>query len=103
MKTKITSAIAVLTIALTMALNVSFSAKSNNLSDLSLANVEALAAGAELNDPAWFVYWYKYFTYQNCYYGYVDWVYTLICEDDDYFTYSMCVEGGDEQCPYGLK
>ena len=43
MKTKITSAIAVAAIALTMALKVNLNAKNNNLSDLSLANIEALA------------------------------------------------------------
>ena len=43
MKKKILGGIAVVAIAITMALNVNFSAKNNNLSDLTLANVEALA------------------------------------------------------------
>ena len=45
MKKKIFAGIAVLTIALTMALNLNFSAKNNRLSDISLANIEALARG----------------------------------------------------------
>ena len=49
MKTKITSAIAIVAIALTMALNVNLSAKSNSLSDISLANVEALAYVLEID------------------------------------------------------
>ena len=44
MKKKIFGGIAVAAIALTMALNVNISANNNSLSDISLANVEALAA-----------------------------------------------------------
>ena len=43
MNKKIIGGIAVIAIALAMALNVNFSAKNNSLSDISLANVEALA------------------------------------------------------------
>jgi hypothetical protein len=43
MKTKLFGGIAALAIAATIALNMSLNANSNNLSDLSLANVEALA------------------------------------------------------------
>ena len=43
MKKKILGIIAIVAIALTMALNINFSAKNNRLSDLSLANIEALA------------------------------------------------------------
>lgn len=42
---KIIGGIAVAAIALTMALNMNFSTKNNNLSNISLANVEALAQG----------------------------------------------------------
>ena len=40
---KLFSGIAILAIALIMALNLNFSAKNNSLSDIILANVEALA------------------------------------------------------------
>ena len=43
MRKTLLAGIAVLTIALTMALSLNFGAKNNNLSDISLANVEALA------------------------------------------------------------
>jgi len=43
MKRKIIGLIAVAAIALTMALNMNLNAKNNSLSDISLANVEALA------------------------------------------------------------
>ena len=43
MKKKILGGIAILAIAAVAALNVSFSAKSNGLSDVSLTNIEALA------------------------------------------------------------
>ena len=43
MKKKLIGGIVVAAIALTMALNVSFSAKNISLSDISLANIEALA------------------------------------------------------------
>jgi len=43
MKKKLVGLIALVAFVLTMALNVSFGAKSNYLSDISLANVEALA------------------------------------------------------------
>ena len=45
MKKTILGTIAVAAIAVTMALNVNFNAKNNNLSDISLANMEALAQG----------------------------------------------------------
>ena len=45
MKKKVIGGIAVAAIALTIALNVNFSAKNNYFSDISLANVEALAQG----------------------------------------------------------
>ena len=47
MNKKIFSGIAIVAIALTLALNVSFSAKNNNLSDISLANIEALGLQEE--------------------------------------------------------
>ena len=53
MTKKIIGGIAIVAIALTMALNVSLNAKNNSLSDLALANVEALArpeSGEELDD-----------------------------------------------------
>jgi hypothetical protein len=50
MKKKILGGIAVLAIAAVAALNVSFSAQSSNLSDISLANVEALADNNETTD-----------------------------------------------------
>ena len=49
MKKKIIGLIAVVAFVLTMVLNISFDAKNNNLSDLSLANIEALAK-KEWND-----------------------------------------------------
>ena len=45
MTKKILGGIAVIAIAATMALNINFSANNTSLSDLSLANVEALAQG----------------------------------------------------------
>ena len=45
MTKKILGGIAVVVIAATMALNINFSANNTSLSDLSLANVEALAQG----------------------------------------------------------
>ena len=45
MKKKIFGGIAVATIAAAMALNLNFNAKNNYLSDITLANVEALAGG----------------------------------------------------------
>ncbi|MCL2651072.1 MAG: NVEALA domain-containing protein [Candidatus Azobacteroides sp.] len=47
MKKKILIGFATLAIAAVAALNMNFSAKSNGLSDVSLANVEALADGNE--------------------------------------------------------
>ena len=43
MRKKIIGLIALVAFVLTMALNVSFGAKNNSLSDISLANIEALA------------------------------------------------------------
>ena len=43
MKKRILGGIAIAAIALTMALNLNFNANNNSLSDISLANVEALA------------------------------------------------------------
>ena len=97
MKKKLLAGIAVAAIALTMALNVSFSAKSNNLSDLSLANVEALAAGAELNDPAWWVYM-QYCTGCRCWFEYEDEIWKYVCED---VLHSVaCYPGGDDRCDW---
>ncbi|MDR2910133.1 MAG: NVEALA domain-containing protein [Bacteroidales bacterium] len=45
--------IAALAIAATIAFNMSLNANSNNLSDLSLANVEALASDELLDIPMW--------------------------------------------------
>ena len=45
MKKKIFGGIAVVAIAVAMTLNVNFSTKDNTLSNISLANVEALADG----------------------------------------------------------
>jgi len=60
MTKKILGGIAVVVIAATMALNINFSANNTSLSDLSLANVEALAQGevyadclCDANDKAW--------------------------------------------------
>lgn len=49
MRKKLLGGIAMLAIAAIMALNINFSVKNNNLSDISLANVEALAT-TELED-----------------------------------------------------
>jgi len=85
MTKKIISGIAVVTIALTMALNLNFSTKSADLSDISLANVEALARG-----EAWYDIWdvYHLNAYAGC--GF-NCVYVITSA-------SFCVEGGYEQC-----
>ena len=57
MKKKLLAGIAVLTIALTMALKVNLNAKNNNLSDISLANAEALAQ-AEIWEKVFDIYYY---------------------------------------------
>ena len=49
MKRKILSGIVILAIAIVAALNVSLSTKSNDLSNISLANVEALADGEKIS------------------------------------------------------
>ena len=69
-KKKLSSVIAVLIIVVVMALNINFSANKSGLSDLVLANVEALAIGehpldegCKLVDPHFFYdgcYWDKY-------------------------------------------
>ena len=63
MRKKIFGGIAVLAIAATMAVSANFSVKNNNLSNTSLANVEALAGGNEFDDPVYYVTHYDwYFT-----------------------------------------
>jgi hypothetical protein len=49
MKKKILGGIAVLAIAAVAVMNVNLSSKSNDLSDVSLANIEALASGEREN------------------------------------------------------
>ena len=74
MNKKIFGGIAVLVIASAMALSVSFSAKNDNLSDISLANVEALAR-IEINNPG---------TYTVRVYSLIEW---------------YCDDGGKSCCP----
>ena len=50
-KKKLLSVIAVVAIVVVMALNINFSAKKYSLSDLALANVEALAKPEDPEDP----------------------------------------------------
>ena len=81
---KLFAIIAVLAIALTMALNLNFSAKNNNLSDIYWANVEALAQN-EGDDPVWYVYYIN-----NGYHGSYPEYY--------YLEYKMCADGGSDKC-----
>ncbi|GHT49418.1 hypothetical protein FACS189474_3270 [Bacteroidia bacterium] len=74
MKKIIFASIAVVTIAIIATFNVSFNSQSNNLSDISLANVEALA-NTEFTSNGWSCFNYGYddysydmfFTYVRCY------------------------------------
>ena len=50
MKKKILIGIAILTVAVAIAFNLNLNAKSSNLSDITLANVEALANENDSND-----------------------------------------------------
>ncbi|MDR2911668.1 MAG: NVEALA domain-containing protein [Bacteroidales bacterium] len=56
MKKKILCGVAAVAISATIAFNMSLNANSNNLSDLSLANVEALASDELLDIKMWSVY-----------------------------------------------
>ena len=80
---KLFAIIAVLAIALTMALNLNFSAKNNNLSDISLQNTEALAQ-AEI--------WEKVF---DIYYSDPG---VPGCWGCGGYQIVYCVEGGDDWC-----
>jgi hypothetical protein len=57
MKKKLLCGIAAVAISATIAFNMSLNANSNNLSDLSLANVEALASDELLDIQMWKIRW----------------------------------------------
>ena len=85
MKTKIFGGIAVLAIAAAIAFNVNLSTKSNGLSDISLANVEALAQDENGDETCGT----KYSEWQNGDQYVVEWDCTTIGTDD------YCIEGAD--------
>jgi len=70
MKKKIFGGIAVLAIAAAAAFNVNFSAQSNGLSDVSLANVEALAQESTTTYPSCNtdIYYFSCTQYNTSYY-----------------------------------
>ena len=84
---KLFAIIAVLAIALTMALKVNLNAKNNNLSDISLANVEALAQ-SEYWEPNWYIYGIV-----NTYWCGYTWE---TCVHEELFYW--CEDGGSEPC-----